>query len=150
MSIEYRVGNLLEQEDLTHMAHQANLYKTFGSGIARAIKEKFPRAYEADQRSVGVLGTWSVSDGTPTIFNLYTQKGISSVDRVTSYDHLDTTLRALERNLAVSQRPVRLGIPDHLGCGLAHGDWKIVLAMLQSIFETSNVQLVICKLPSAF
>lgn len=151
MPIEYRVGNLLEQSDLTHLAHQANLFHTFGSGIAKAIKDKYPRAFEADLLTARgnkyKLGSWSVSKGTPTIFNLYSQIGIGSDDRKTSYDQLDIVLRALEAHLR-KEDDVMLGLPHFLGCGLANGDWKIVNAMIESIYQGSSVKVVICRLGS--
>lgn len=44
MNIEYREGNLLES-DLKFIAHGCNACGVMGSGIAKAIREKYPEAY---------------------------------------------------------------------------------------------------------
>lgn len=148
--ITHRVGNLLEQPDLTHIAHQANLFHTFGSGIAKAIKEKYPRAYEADLKTPyatkSKMGTWSCSEGEPTIFNLYTQSGLGSTDRNTSYDAMDTAFTSLRYHLTQVGRPVKLGVPYRLGCGLAKGNWTVVEALLEEYFSSAPFDLVICRL----
>lgn len=150
--ITYRIGDLLAQPDLTHIAHQANLYHTFGSGIARSIKERFPDAYKADLATpygkVSKLGTWSLSPGNPVLINLYTQRGISSVDRCTSYVDMDKAFTSLSSFLASLNEPIRLGIPYKIGCGLGGGDWEVVEAMLLKHFGQSPIDLIICRLPN--
>lgn len=142
----------MEQVDLTHIAHQANLYHTFGSGIAKEIKRRFPRAYEADLRTAFAdktkLGSWSFSLGSPTILNLYTQVGISHTDRTTSYDAMSCAFAELVKVLSLRQKafPVKLGMPYKIGCGLAGGDWEVVNALLVHHFEKAPFELVICRL----
>ena len=81
------------QADLIQMAknqqfdvlvHGCNIYCTFGKGLAKAIKEHFPTAYEADKKTaygdVNKVGTYSkvyVPEYRLTIVNAYTQKGCS-------------------------------------------------------------------------
>lgn len=150
--IEYRLGNLLEQSDLTHIAHQCNLFHNFGSGIAKEIRLKFPRAFEADlltpYGNKNKLGTWSLSPGVPDIFNLYTQIGLGSADRQTSYDAMNTTFEALRWFLEEIHRevPVKLGMPYKIGCGLANGNWGVVEVLLKESFDKSSFPLVICQL----
>lgn len=47
-------GNLLDEfanNKLDYIFHNANIRNTFGAGIAKQIKERFPAAYEADCNS---------------------------------------------------------------------------------------------------
>lgn len=149
--IEHREGNLLDHSDLTHIIHQANLYCTFGSGLASAIKRKYPEAYRADLATVRgdltKLGSWSTAETTDKkwIINLYSQIGISHVDRTTSYDALVKGLTLLEQMLR--DPGVKIGVPYRLGCGLANGSWTIVEAILTDIFASSPTCLVICRRP---
>jgi O-acetyl-ADP-ribose deacetylase (regulator of RNase III) len=159
--IEHRVGDIFEQKDLTHIAHQANLFHTFGSGIAKEIKERYLRAYEADKRTIYgdrlKLGQYSQSShperrgepNFPTIVNIYSQDGIGGQDRQTNYAALGSALLQLERELqglyAMSGGKVKLGIPHRIGCGLANGDWKVVRAVIESAFGASPVPVIICK-----
>lgn len=153
--IEHREGDLLEQADVTHIAHQANLWHAFGSGLALAIKKKFPKAYEADLQTgkgdPAKLGSWSVAllPGGRHVVNLYAQVGISGKHRTTSYDAMDKGLRELEAALAGFSPVARLGIPYGMGCGLAGGSWKVVGAIVEDAFAKSPLEVVVCRLPRA-
>lgn len=51
----YVKGNLIEalkSGSVQAIAHQANCFNTMGSGVALAIKNAFPEAYEADCKTV--------------------------------------------------------------------------------------------------
>lgn len=154
------VGNLLETTECNVIVHQCNLFHTFGAGIAKAIKDKFPEAYEADKKTVhgsaGKLGTYSVAQiqkGTGSIqiiVNLYSQTGIGGQDRQTSYDAMVTGLTLLCKKLEEGNargKSYVLGIPFQIGCGLANGSWPIVRAIIEDIFGKSPVQVLIYTLP---
>lgn len=148
--IEHRVGDLLEQPDLTHIVHQANLYHTFGSGIAAQIKAKYPEAYAADcQMPYGdksLLGRWSMARTSgPIVINLYSQIGIGGQDRRTSYDAMFEGLTRLRHFLGNSDN--KLGIPHGMGCGLANGSWRVVSSIIEDVFTDCLLRVVICKLP---
>ena len=61
-----------------------------GAGIARAIKDRYPKAYEADcyatHEGANILGdySFSVTDATQNkgIYNMYTQSKIGDVDQL--------------------------------------------------------------------
>jgi len=159
--IETRVGDIFEQEDLTHLIHQANLFHTFGSGIAREIARRYPLAEAADRRtkygSRAKLGTYSTSVSSdtllfgrtgPVIINLYSQDGLSATHRTTHYAALGAALLHLEYDFTDQENlmefPV-LGIPHGIGCGLAGGDWAVVRAIIDSAFKASPVRVVICR-----
>lgn len=157
--IEDRAGDIFAQGDLTHVVHQANLYHTFGSGIAKEIRRRFPDAFRRDCKTVsgdrGRLGTysWSCSSQGPVIVNMYSQDGISSTHRTTHYAAMGKALMALEQEMTggvafkASERDA-LGIPYGMGCGLAGGDWDVVRPIIESVFATSPVKAVICRLKS--
>lgn len=148
--ISEREGDLLEQPDLTHIAHQANLYHTFGAGLALQIAKKFPRALAADMETskgyLGKLGGYSVSTGNPIIFNVYSQKGFGK--NATDYDAMRAAL-ILVRGEVLEWKglaPAKLGIPHGMGCGLAGGDWSKVKEIIREVFDDSWVEVVIVKL----
>jgi O-acetyl-ADP-ribose deacetylase (regulator of RNase III) len=149
--IEYRVGDIFDQLDLTHIAHQSNLYCTFGSGIAAVIKKKYPEAFAADcatkHGDMSKLGTFSMAfaDDGKTVINLYAQIGIDSKHRTTSYDAMCKGLTELNRYLLNLNSPIVLGIPYKIGCGLAGGSWIIVESIIRDVFEKSSVKVVICQ-----
>lgn len=148
--ITERIGDLLDQKDLTHIAHQANLGHTFGAGLALQIGRRFPYATDADRGTPlndrRKLGTYSIGvspDGDgPNIVNLYSQDGWS-----TDYSALHEALTNLEEFLRPSDRVAALGLPRGLGCGIANGSWERVRRIIDSVFAESSVRVVICELP---
>lgn len=157
--IEVRLGDIFAQPDLDYVAHQCNLYHTFGSGIANTIKEKFPWAYEADiihgiKGDMGRLGSYGIVDDPKCtrhgIINLYCQTGLHATDRVTHYAAMGKVLFDLEQKFVrdhfPGDNPTVIGIPYGIGCGLANGQWPIVEHLIYSAFEDSFVHVVICRL----
>ena len=61
----YREGNLLLSKDVEVIGHQANCQNTFGSGIARSIREMYPDAYAVDtlcaSKKSNTLGNFSMA-----------------------------------------------------------------------------------------
>lgn len=159
--ITHRAGNLLEQPDLDVLVHQANLFHTFGAGIAKAIKEKFPYAYQADtwteKGARSKLGSFSIGfpqhDGQPLVVNLYSQTTLYPSSQ-TSYDAMLRGLRDLRGQLEAANdisntdKPYsKVGFPYNMGCGLADGNWEIVKVIIEQAFEGSGIEVVIVKLP---
>lgn len=167
MSIENREGNVLTQSDLTHIVHQANVYCTFGAGIAKQIKERFPEAYEADCKTIkgdlSKVGSYSFAKTKSglTIINLYSQIGIGGQDRRTSYDAMVKGFESIRHSFGVkdslfppngthclveNKLKYKLGIPYGIGCGLANGSWTIVNSIIEDVFSNSDLDVVICQL----
>jgi O-acetyl-ADP-ribose deacetylase (regulator of RNase III) len=154
--ITHRIGNLLEQPDIDVIIHQANLFHTFGAGIARAIKQKFPYAFEADLQSIygteDKLGgfTWGcpeVSGSSPIVVNMYSQTTLSPSH--TSYDYMYEALTLFVDFIEPFQSVKKVGIPYGMGCGLADGNWEIVKIIIEQAFAESDIEVVIVKLPEA-
>lgn len=156
-----RIGDLLSSTEINALLQQNNLLCSFGAGLAKAIKDKFPEAYEADCKTIrgdiNKLGTYSVAlitdpkDSTiKRIYNLYSQTGIGGSNRQTSYDAMVLGLERLKSDLEYRQ-PIEgtivLGIPYKLGCGLANGNWTIVKAIIDSIFSDAHFDVYIYYLP---
>ena len=154
--ISHVIGDILEYPGITGIMHQCNCYCTMGSGLALQIKNRYRAGYIADEKTkkgdLSKLGTFSYGitlDGK-IIYNLYSQAGYGSRDRQTSYDAMDVGLRAIREDLRIASthRKINVGIPYKLGCGLANGNWKIVLAIIDSIFEDEEYSVTICRRPS--
>lgn len=155
--ITERVGDLLTEPDLTHIAHQANLFHTFGAGLALQIARKYPYALAADKQTPygdpAKLGTYSYGvsgDDRPNVVNLYSQAVFAHDVRggdVTDYVALRKALTALETYTRPASRVARLGVPYGLGCGLAGGSWPKVYGILEAVFGTSPVLVVVVRRP---
>lgn len=159
--IEEREGDIFIQDDITCIVHQCNLYHTMGAGIARVIAAKFPLAAEADKNTPAddsKLGSFTYSsnykDGNPfLIFNLYSQVGIGSDDEVfnrnTQYDYMVDGLTRIKHWMNDRNIKVSLGIPYGMGSDLAGGSWTIVRAIIESVFNDAEFDVVICRLPGS-
>lgn len=157
--ITEREGSIFEQDDLTHIAHQANLYHTFGAGIAAEIKRRYPYAFQADKATncgdEEKLGTFSAGmpptggGPAPVVVNLYSQRGLGA--RVsTDYVAMRRAMYLLRDWLELLKRPVVLGLPHGIGCGLARGDWKRVAPIIGDVWgNRTNIRTVVCRLPVA-
>lgn len=149
MIITNQTGNLLET-NVQVIVHQANLYHTFGGGIAKAIAAKFPYAFDADKQTVegdeAKLGGYSIgvnfNDGQPVVVNMYSQLEMT----ITSYDYMFKALSQLARQLdRLGFKTV--GFPYNMGCGLADGNWEIVKVIIEQAFADTDIEVVIVKLP---
>ena len=157
--ITHQIGNLLEAPDVDALLQQCNIYHTMGAGIALAIKRKFPEAYEADCQTVkgdeSKLGTFSVGEikqpktRLKYVINLYSQADFGGSNRQTSYDAMVAGLEKVEEWLISKkcEKIFTLGIPYRMGAGLANGDWRIIRAIIESVFADSSINVVIYYLP---
>lgn len=143
-------GSIFDSKEVTHIIHQANLYHTFGSGIAAEIKKRFPEAYEADKLTTKGdkkrLGTFSFAKSKGiTIVNLYSQNGIGGTDRRTDYVALLAGLEKIREWVPTTHKNPVVGIPYKIGCGLANGDWNIVRPIIEGTFSKIHYKVVIYK-----
>jgi len=81
------------------------------------------------------------------VANLYQQATIKSlnpeISRHVSYDAFYNGLCELKRIFA--DNPQHFGFPKKIGSDRAGGDWRIILAMIQSVFDDSTVTIVELK-----
>jgi hypothetical protein len=153
--IEYRTGNLLEQEDVDVIIHGANLHSTMGAGLALQIKNKYPEAALADRefknKELGTFSFAKCADGK-IVVNLYGQEGIGNdgepLNRNARYDAIFDALFKLKKAIEArspERKKLRLGIPKNLGCGLAGGAWRIVNAIIEEVFLDSEIEVSIVE-----
>lgn len=137
-----------------------------GSGIAKEIRKRYPKAYELDcQTKRGdekKLGQFTCalqnSKQNKTIFNLYSQyKYGRDGKQYTDYQAMETGLIAIRDFLIkMNMQDQVIGIPYLMGCGLGGGDWKVVEKIISFVFSSTstrgnllqptNFNILICKL----
>ena len=144
-------GDLLES-DCNIIAHGSNCVQTMGSGVARAIREKYPEAYIADKKDSiygdrSKLGTYTYAPvclADPLIpnklwfvLNLYTQYNFGTEVRQLDYEALANCLEAL-KTFCAKYPNAKVGLP-RIGCGLAGGDWSVVKAFIEATFPNKDI-----------
>ena len=136
--------------DLDAIVHQCNCFRTMGAGIALRIRQKYPEAYKADCETgsgdFDKLGTFSyaVLPSNKHIYNMYGQFGYGRNKRYTNYEAVYKALAAIEQH-AVKNGLKTIGLPKNMGCRLAGGSWTIVRAIIQDIFDKSQLTCYICN-----
>lgn len=153
--IEFRDGDLLQQEDVEMIAHQVNCKGAMNSGIAKQIREKYPDNFEHYksfcalhyQNNIELGGKILVTkefDGKH-IVNLFSQGNYGYDGRqYTDYSWFRNCIESVVPCAEVNQVKV-IGIPYKIGCVRGGGDWNIIYKILEDTFKDSNLQLVICK-----
>ena len=130
-------GNLIdlaEAGEFNIIVHGANCWNTMGSGIAREIRERYPKAYEVDGTTIAgdynKLGNYTIMLGKQfNIINAYTQFGFNrggARDDVFEY----ASFAVILQKLAYEYPTCKFGFPL-IGQGLAGGDPGKIMALLK-------------------
>lgn len=140
MKIEYRNGNLLDT-DIKHILHGCNARGVMGSGVAKLIRQKWPKAYEdyaVVYNSVGLqLGSYITStqpDGK-IVINGITQETYGKTGVHISYWAIANIIRNLN-----SDGIKYIAMPQ-IGAGLGGGDWRVIEAIIEN--ESKRFQPVV-------
>lgn len=157
------------------IVHQANCMHTFGNGLAKVIKEKYPEAFEVDlttPKSLEKMGGFSyefIERDSRIVINLYGQGKWGRDMRYTNYEAVAVGLlqikffiqdvlskfikyedqfakKKLINDSGISSNVI-LGFPYKMGCGTGGADWRVIRAMIDAEFEAVPYDVLICKLP---
>ncbi len=169
MQIQYVKGDLLES-GLPIIVHGCNAQGRMGRGIALAIKERLPWAYEAyraayEEENKLTLGTiaWAVRFGYPNepikiVGNMITQEWWQpekAVDgRNVDYNAVRSCMKEINAFVQTTYKPElwdvptvepihRVGMPM-IGAGLGGGDWEIISKIIEE--ESTHFQPVVYQL----
>lgn len=165
----YKEGNLLLANDVQVIGHQANCQNTFGSGIARSIKEMYPDAYTVDTmcavKKANTLGNFSMAEipveqrnkhntNIRYIFNLYGQDLYGKGIRQTNYEALYSALEKMASTLShgdyvdilLKKEPMAVGFPFQMGSFRGGGSWDIVSRLIEVAFDDYAGDVIIYRL----
>jgi len=160
----YREGNLLTSREIGCCAHQANCQNTFGSGIARTIREMYPDAYKADcdatKANTNILGNFSVgyipADNNPSsisrIYNLYGQNLFGKGTRQTNYDALYSALEGMANDLIENDMDLPVppvGFPYQMGSFRGGGSFDIVSRLIEVAFDDYPNDVIVYRLDAS-
>lgn len=148
MPVNVIIGDLLNAKELI-IGHQVNCQGVMGSGIAKALRDKYSTLYPSYKQHCSqhnspdeLLGKCHiVQEGSRHIANLFGQLeyGRQKSRVYTNYEALRTSLTTL-REYAV-QKQLSVALPYGIGCGLANGDWDVVGEIIDHVFGDYNVML---------
>ena len=145
-TITFHKGNLLESScDI--IGHQTNCQGVMGAGIAKEIRDTWPRVFaqykifcvKNRQKGRSPLGCCQMvyvdEERSRIVANLFGQERYGRGKRQTDYDALRKALHFLANNDFVRKKPMSIGFPCRLGCALGGGEWDIVLGIIEEEFN---------------
>lgn len=144
--IKFCNGDLLNS-NANIIAHQVNARGVMGSGVALAVKTKYPEVFQSYRKffeegklKLGKVDFAKTNDGK-IVANMcgqdrYGRDGKQYTDYEALEKCFDKTARYMkEKNLD------SIAFPFKLGCGLGGGDWNIVFAMIKEYFKDFNIEI---------
>ncbi len=143
-------GNLIELAQDNYfdvIIHGCNCFCTMGAGIAKAIKDVFPEAYEADlatpkgdRSKLGTISVAEVTKNSHTIYivNAYSQYHYSSSTIQADYEAIRRAMAQVKKQFSTK----KIGYPK-IGAGLAGGDWSTIAAIIDEELSGEDHCLVI-------
>lgn len=152
MEIKNINGNLLDT-DAELILHQVNCQGKMNSGVAKAIREKWPIVFEEYIKlfsslfmvKLGICQPVSVTDNQKVI-NMFSQDNYGYDGKMyTSYDAINTCLGKV-KDYCVRNGYKRIALPYKMCCCRGGANWDVIMAMIKANFEDSDITIEIWKL----
>ena len=155
MSVHYVNGNLLES-NCPVICHQVNCKGAMNSGVAKAIRTKWPEVYyeykskydRADDTannfcdnsiaadyllgSIQCVEVYSCKESkTKEVVNMFAQETYGyNGGQFTSYDAFMKCLWGIKASFAPGET---IGFPDHIGCCRGGANWEVIKTMIEEV-----------------
>lgn len=143
-------GDLLNATE-DAIGHGCNCRKTMGSGVAKAIRDKWPMVYEADKEyndfdgrnRIGSFSTVRV-DGKQ-VYNIYTQVDYlpRNVDHF-QYEGFRIGLAKVLKDMK-NHNLKTLALPK-IGAGLAGGDWTKIEQIIKEVSDAAGLDVTVYEI----
>lgn len=148
MSVKYVVGDIValaETGKYDAVIHGCNCFNTMGSGVAKALRDKWPQVYAVDNETtkgdIRKLGGFTVaSAGCTLVVNAYTQYSYNP--RVHPFEY--SALSAFFTNFTKYYDDTAQGklLMPKIGAGLGGGDWNVI----EQILINTGLDITVCVL----
>lgn len=151
MEIKIIDGNLLDTNaDL--ILHQVNCQGAMNSGVAKAIREKWPVVFEvyrafcnSEGQRLGVCLPVKIND-TQRVINMFSQDKYGyDGEMYTSYDAVNTCLRKT-REYCDKNNLKTISLPYKMCCCRGGANWDVIMALIKANFESSDITIEIYRL----
>ena len=132
------------------ICHQVNCQGAMNSGVAKAIREKWPEVYEQykdlckkQEQTICLLGTMQPveiqKNPTRYVVNLFAQQyyGFNGI-RFTDYEAFYNSIANLSVQLA-SNPDKTIAFPYKIGCVRGGANWNIIKTMIEEVFVGRDV-----------
>lgn len=136
--VTFYEGNILDSgADL--ICHQVNCQGKMNSGVAKAIREKWPEVYNEYSKveHLEMLGhiqnvyIGTVNGRDKGIVNMFAQYTYGyDGRRYTSYDAFWSCLGEIKKYMTPGRR---IAFPARIGCVRGGANWRVILAMIEEV-----------------
>ena len=137
----------LTTSDADYICHQVNCQGKMNSGVAKAIREKWPIVYTTywdtflnENNLLGTILLVNLNDCGPTtwpqspiIVNMFAQDSYGyDGKRYTSYDAFWSCLYEIR---GIVPKGSKIGFPKGIGCGLGGANWQVIETMICEMLD---------------
>ena len=144
--IRYIKGDITKS-DCDIICHQVNCQGVMNSGVAKAIREKWPEVYNkyrynyeyAIENKHPMLGNVSLCrvNDKQIVINMFSQENYGyDGARYTSYDAFMSCLHLVKNILKTTDT---IAFPYKIGCVRGGANWKIIRAMIEEVFQDRKI-----------
>ena len=144
-------GDLLDAKEKI-IAHQVNCQKRMNSGVAKAIREKYPIVYEIYQETKPQLGYTDFINAIRNgdghyIANMYAQDryGYDGF-KYTNYEAFYQCLTDIKKFAKEHSIIKSIAFPYRIGCDRGGANWKIIFTMIYEVFKDTDFNIEIISL----
>jgi O-acetyl-ADP-ribose deacetylase (regulator of RNase III) len=151
MKLEYKTDNIISAPE--HLIiHGCNCQGVMGSGVALAIRNRFPKAYRDYVNLYATQGLYlgfgqfvECKDklGSKWIFNAFTQEYYGRVPNTQYCDYkaIENCFETVKEFCSAKEFGA-FAMPK-IGCGLGGGDWQVVLKIIEKVFSDTDLTVVV-------
>lgn len=142
------VGGDVTEVSCDVILHQVNCKGSMGSGVALAIKQKFPEVYEQYTALVhsntgvssDLLGTLQLckTNRGVIVANMFGQNAYGHGQKHTNYEAIKTCI--IKLNSAC--KGMTIALPYKMSCDRGGGDWTVVMQFITDYLVDCNVIIV--------
>lgn len=146
------------------IVHQVNCQFVMGSGVAKALRDRFKNLYPAylsmqDKRHVAITSEYlgkiqlvTVSpdntDNYKIVCNLFGQDRYGyDGQQYTNYNAIECGLYALKREILFGEAKYTesISFPWNMGSARGGGDWNIIKAIIEKVFDDVDIDIIYYK-----
>lgn len=141
MKYTEKQGDLFKADPKYYLAHCISSDFALAAGIAVEFQKRFGTRDVLMYNHSDLIGKFPIVIPTGRVFNLVTKKNCWDKPKMKD---LETTLCALKwllKQLGIKY----LAIPK-IGCGIDGLDWDFVSATIKSVFEDTDIEILVCYL----
>jgi len=138
---------VFEESKSAVLVHQVNCQGVMGSGIAKQIKDKYPRHLKDYEACINHFGAYEMFgeyffteiDSYHSVVGLFSQFDYGTDTRHTNYAAFTKAIcEMLESD--PDEIDYDIIIPKNIGCGLGGGDWNIIEQILHDVEKMYGVE----------